>query len=105
MKQISGLLPLLLIATAFYFLAIRPARTRARAAEQMQGALRPGQAVMTTAGLYATVVELGDETVVLEVAPGVHSRYAKRAISRVVTGDAPGAQGPATGGPSTDGET
>jgi len=105
-KQISGLLPLLLIATAFYFLAIRPTRTRARAAEQMQSALRPGQEVVTTAGLYATVVELGDDTVLLEVAPGVHSRYAKRAIARVATGEVPGGPVPPPGGgPGTDEET
>jgi preprotein translocase subunit YajC len=82
------LLPLALMFGIFYFLIIRPARNRQRQAVQVQGSLVPGAEVMTTAGLFARVSSVEDDVVVLEVAPGVYSRYAKQAILRVITPDA-----------------
>ncbi|HEX2499317.1 MAG: preprotein translocase subunit YajC [Actinomycetes bacterium] len=82
------LLPLALMFGIFYFLIIRPARNRQRQAVQVQSSLSPGVEVMTTAGLFARVSSVEDDVVVLEVAPGVHSRYAKQAIMRVITPDA-----------------
>ena len=46
----------------------------------------PGARVRTTAGMYATVVSVEDQDVVLEVAPGVNVRYLRRAILDVVSG-------------------
>lgn len=34
--------------------------------------------------MYATVKEIGDETVLLEIAPGTHAVYAKNAIGAVL---------------------
>ena len=51
----------------------------------MQSALGPGDEVVTIGGLYGTVVGVDDDTVTVEVAPGVQSRYARPAIARVVT--------------------
>lgn len=94
------LLPLALMFAIFYFLIIRPARNRQRQALQVQSSLVPGSEVMTTAGLFAKVSSVEDDAVVLEVAPGVHSRYAKQAILRVIT---PGASTePADATPRTD---
>ena len=39
---------------------------------------------MTTAGIHATVVEVEDGLVVLEVAPGVLVRFADAAVVRIV---------------------
>jgi preprotein translocase subunit YajC len=82
---VESLLFFALIIVAFYFLIIRPQRTRARQADQMRARLAPGVEVMTTAGLYGTIVEVLDDSVRLEVAPGVTERYATAAIGRVVS--------------------
>ncbi len=88
-QQNSGggsFLPLLMIVLLFavmYFMMIRPQQRRRREAEQMQSALGAGDEVVTIGGLYGTVVSMEDETVMLEVAPGVHTRYARPAIARV----------------------
>lgn len=74
-----------LIFGAMYFLMIRPQQRRRRAAEQMQSGLGVGDEVVTIGGLYGTVTGVQDDTVLLEVAPGVRTRYARGAISRVVT--------------------
>jgi preprotein translocase subunit YajC len=77
-----------LILVAFYLLIIRPQRARAKAAQQLQESLVPGTEVMTTAGLYGTLTEVRDDSVLLEVAPGVTLRFTKAAVGRVVTDDA-----------------
>lgn len=74
----------LLIVLALYFLFLRPQRNRQRAAQQLANSITVGQRVVTTAGMYATVVEIDDKSVLLEVAPGVEVRYVRAAVSRVV---------------------
>ncbi len=74
-----------------YFVTIRPQRNRQRAAMQTQRTVEPGARVRTTAGMYATVVSVEDQDVILEVAPGVHVRYLRRAIMDVVPDDLGGA--------------
>ena len=99
-STIGFLLPLVLMFAIFYFLIIRPARMRQRQAAQVQTSLTPGSQVMTTAGLFAKVSSVEDDAVVLEVAPGVHSRYAKQAVLRVINSEQPGSVAPGTS--STD---
>ncbi|MEU5865221.1 MULTISPECIES: preprotein translocase subunit YajC [unclassified Nonomuraea] len=90
MGQLGSILPLILLVVVFYFLLIRPQRKRQQEAQQMQNSLAPGARVMTTTGLFATVVAVDNEDVVLEVAPGIETRWVKAAIGRVVQpGDAP----------------
>jgi preprotein translocase subunit YajC len=80
------LFPIIIVALfgLLYFVMIRPQRNRQRQAAQMQNEIMPGQRVRTTAGMYATVVSIEGDDVVLEVAPGVNVRYMRRAIMNVV---------------------
>jgi preprotein translocase subunit YajC len=79
-----NLLLLLAIPVVFYFLLIRPQSKRRKEQLQMQNSLRPGVRVMTTSGMYATVVAVDDDGVVLEIAPGVEARFVKQAVMQVV---------------------
>ena len=84
----SLLFPLLMLAglfAIFYFLLVRPNRRRRQVMEQMQSQLAVGDEVMTGGGLYATVAEIDDKTVILETSEGVYSRYARAAIVEVVS--------------------
>ncbi|WP_308250432.1 preprotein translocase subunit YajC [Sphaerisporangium fuscum] len=78
-------MPLILLVVVFYFLLIRPQRKRQQEQQQMQSSLTPGTRVMTTTGLFATVSRLEDDDLILEIAPGVETRWIKAAIGRVVT--------------------
>jgi preprotein translocase subunit YajC len=83
----SGLLnflPIILIIAAMYFLLIRPQSKRRREAMQMQSQLGPGDEVQTVGGLFATVVAVDDQAVTVEAAEGVHLRFARSAIGRVI---------------------
>ncbi|ADL45835.1 preprotein translocase, YajC subunit [Micromonospora sp. L5] len=92
----GSLTPILMIALLFvvmYFMMIRPQQKRRREAEQMQSALAPGDEVVTIGGLHGTVTAVEDETVLLEVAPGVQTRYARPAVARVIKrAEAPAAE-------------
>jgi preprotein translocase subunit YajC len=84
----GSFMPILMIALLFgvmYFMMIRPQQKRRREAEQMQSSIGPGDEVVTIGGLYGTVTSVDDETVMLEVAPGVQTRYARPAIARVIS--------------------
>jgi preprotein translocase subunit YajC len=86
----STLLLILVVVVAFYFLMIRPQQRRKQQAAQKQSSVAVGARVRTTAGMYATVVAIDGDDVVLEVAPGVEVRYMKRSIMDVVSpGDEP----------------
>lgn len=87
-SSLVDFLPLVLIVVAAYLLIIRPSSRRKQAAARLQQDVAVGQEVMTTAGLYATVAAIEDDAIVLEVAPGVRSRYAKAAIARVIPREA-----------------
>lgn len=85
MEAVSALFPFALILAAFYLLIIRPARNRQRAALQLQSQLEPGLEVMTTSGIYGRVAGLDDDSVSLEVSPGVTLRVTKAAVGRVLS--------------------
>lgn len=78
------LLIIVAVLALMYFVTIRPQRNRQRQVQQTQRDVVPGQRVRTTAGLYATVVEMDGNDVVLEVAPGVEMRFLRRAIMEVL---------------------
>jgi preprotein translocase subunit YajC len=83
----SGALQLLLIVGFFvliYFMMIRPQQRRRREVQEMQSSMGVGDTIVTVGGLYGTVVEAGDETVLLDIAPGVTAKYARQAIAKVV---------------------
>jgi preprotein translocase subunit YajC len=73
-----------LLVFGLYVLVLRPQRVRARALAEVRAGLEPGRRVMTTAGIHATVVALEDGVAVLEVAPGVHVRFADAAVVRLL---------------------
>jgi preprotein translocase subunit YajC len=75
---------IVLVFVGFYFLMIRPQRRRQQQVQQQQKTVAPGARVRTTAGMYATVVDVDGDDVVLEVAPDVEVRYLKRAIMEVI---------------------
>jgi preprotein translocase subunit YajC len=84
-SSLTFLLLIVVVFVGFYMLLIRPQRRRQQQVQQQQKTVSPGATVRTTAGMYATVVDVDDNDVVLEVAPGVNVRYMKRAIMEVIT--------------------
>jgi preprotein translocase subunit YajC len=83
-SSLTGLLFPVVLLAGLYLLLVRPQRARAKRLTQVQRSVEPGARVITTAGLHATVVSSEGDTVVLEIAPGVHATFAAQAVVRVL---------------------
>lgn len=86
----SLLLPLLLIAALALPLVLGSRRQKhaLAAAQRLQDSLTDGDRVMTTSGLHGTIVSTADEdTVDLEIAPGVRTTWLRAAIREKITED------------------
>jgi preprotein translocase subunit YajC len=93
---------IVLVFVGFYFLLIRPQRRRQQQVQRQQNTVAPGARVRTTAGMYATVIDVDGDDVVLEVAPGVEIRYLRRAIMEVLTPGEPAEEAEAYGDEPAD---
>jgi len=66
-----------------YFMIIRPQQKKQKETEAMRSSIRKGDRVLTTGGLYGTVVGERDGVVVLKVADDVKMEFARDAIVQV----------------------
>ncbi len=82
--NLGAYLPFIVLIGAFYFILIRPQRNRQREMKSLMSRLEPGQHVMTTAGMFATITAVDGDHVMLEIAPGVSVRYMAAAVAKVV---------------------
>ena len=76
---------LLLMVGATYLLLWRPQQRRMSMVRSLQGQLKVGDDVLTTSGIYARVVRLGDDDADLEIAPGTVIHVARGAIGQVLS--------------------
>ncbi len=73
-----------LLLIGVMFLMTRSAKNRQRQAANMRDSMAPGSGVRTVGGMYAAVKEVREDTVLLEIEPGVHAVFAKNAIGAVL---------------------
>lgn len=87
-QDFASLIPLVLLAVVFYLLVLRPARSRQRAVATLQAELAVGSAVMLSSGVYGQVVSIGEEYIVLRVAPEVVLTVNRHAVGRLLDDEA-----------------
>jgi preprotein translocase subunit YajC len=80
MESLILFLPFLLIMGGFMYFSSRRQKRAMQATIDLHESLQPGDRVHTTSGLEATVVEITDDTIDLEIAPGVVTTWMKLAI-------------------------
>jgi len=80
MESLILFLPFLLIMGGFMYFASRRQKRAMQATIDLHESLSPGDRVNTTSGLQATVIEITEDTVDLEIAPGVVTTWMKLAI-------------------------
>jgi len=83
-SNLSGLLPIVIVVVAFYFLFIKPSKARRKLLTDMQGSLVPGVRVMTTSGIFGVVTTVTDEIVTIEIARGVNIELVPAAIGKII---------------------
>ena len=82
-----GLLPFILMFVILYLLLIRPQQKKHRVHQQMLQTLKKGDRVLTTGGLFGTVVGIkeNENIVVLRLAENVKVEVQKGAISAKIS--------------------
>ncbi|WP_439185207.1 preprotein translocase subunit YajC [Carboxylicivirga taeanensis] len=72
--------PFILIIVVFYFFMIRPQMKRQKELRKYREALKKGDKVITTGGIYGKVAEVKDQFITVEIADGVKVKMDKSAI-------------------------
>ena len=88
MESIIVFLPLILVMGAFLFFANRRQRKALDATIELHDSLAIGDRVHTTSGLQGTIAAVTDDTVDLEIAPGVVTRWMKLAVRDKIVDEA-----------------
>lgn len=78
------LLPFIVLIGAM-ILMTRSAKKKQQQAVDMRNQLQPGSGVRTIGGMYATVKEVSEDTVLLDAGPGVELLFAKNSIGAVLS--------------------
>ncbi len=81
-------LMMILIIVVFYFFMIRPQMKRQKELKKFRESLAKGDKVVTTGGIYGTVVGIKDNIVVMSIANGVEVKVDKNAVIKDIS-DAP----------------
>ena len=76
---------LVILVAAFYFLIVRPQRRNAMIRRQLLNAVEVGDEIVTTGGVYGTVVAIEDDTLEIEIAPDVVVKLARGAVGARIT--------------------
>lgn len=84
----AALIYLLILVAAFFILIVLPQRRQASAHRALVASLEVGDEIMTTSGIFGTIIELDDATARVEIAPNIVIRLARGAISQRVTAPA-----------------
>jgi len=75
------LFPVLMVG-AIYLLLWRPQQRRMAAVRRLQAEIKEGDEVLTTSGIYGTIVRLGETDADLEIAPNTVIHVARGAIGQ-----------------------
>jgi len=73
-----------LLVVAFYFLLIRPQRTRAKKTQDLMSGLQRGDEIVTIGGFYGRIKDLRDDVAIITIAGGVDIKISKSAIAKKV---------------------
>jgi preprotein translocase subunit YajC len=80
-----SLIPFILIFIVFYFLLILPQQRRQKKQRELLEAIKKGDKVITSSGIWGTVTNLDKETVTLQVADNTKIRLQRDHISSIRT--------------------
>src|SRR5688572_14140990 len=74
------LVPFVIVLGIFYFIILLPMKRKQQKVQQFLDALKVGDRVITTGGIYGQVTRLGEQSVQLQIADKIKIEVAKAAI-------------------------
>ena len=76
-------IPLVLILVVFWFLIIRPQQKKQKEHMRMVESLHKGDKVVSSGGIFGTIVKVGDDRITLEVASKVQIQIERQQVARM----------------------
>jgi preprotein translocase subunit YajC len=73
-------LPFAIILAIFYFLILMPMQRRQKKVQEFQAALKVGDKIVTTGGIYGQITRVNDKSVQLQVADKVRIEIARASV-------------------------
>jgi len=74
------LLPIAAVIAIFYFVILLPVRRQKKKVQEFLDALKVGDKVVTSGGIFGSIAKLGDQSVQLQIAPNVRVDVSRAAI-------------------------
>lgn len=78
--------PFAMMFGVIYFLMIRPQQKRMKEQQEMIGALKDGDEVLTASGILGKITGIAEKVVTLEIAQNVRIKILKTQVSQVIKG-------------------
>lgn len=75
--------PLIFIFIIFYFLLIRPQKTKEKEHQKMLTALNKNDEVVTSSGIHGTIVNVKDKSIILRIDDNVKIELEKNCVAYV----------------------
>ncbi len=82
---IAGFLPIIILFAIFYFLLIRPQQKKAKEQKEMISNLKKGTRIVTSGGIYGTIVSIDDTTIGLEIAEKVKIKISRGNVAASIS--------------------
>lgn len=82
---ITALIPFILVFVIFYLLIIMPSRKRQKKHQAMVEKLKSGDKIITTGGIYGTVMGVQKDRIELKISANVKVDITKNAVSAILT--------------------
>lgn len=79
-SMLVQLLPFILMIGIFYVLVLMPMRKRQKKVQEFQAALKVGDRIITTSGIYGVITKLDERSVQIQVADKVRIDVARHAV-------------------------
>jgi preprotein translocase subunit YajC len=82
-QQVSPLiqlLPFAIVLAIFYFVIMLPMKNRQKKVQDFLGALKVGDKVVTSGGLFGSIAKIGDDAISLQIAPNVRVEMSRAAV-------------------------
>jgi preprotein translocase subunit YajC len=78
---------LVVLVVAFYFLLIRPQRTRAKTQQDLLGNLQRGDEIITVGGMFGKVKDVTGDSLIVTISSGVDIKITKSAVAKKLVQD------------------
>ncbi len=83
--SILGMLPLIAIFAAMYFLLLRPQRKRQKETRNLQSSLQEGDEIVMSSGIYGWISSVEDDYFWVEIAKDTEIRVSKSAVTNRIS--------------------